>query len=92
VHGAASKCDRYLNCFQHERYLEVHVPRVCLQDGVVRQVKTDGAGRVKGYTLLFAALMPAFLRQNAVGGGAPDRGELASGRSNLRAICGSDAA
>lgn len=44
VHDTVSKHYRHLNFFQHERYLDVRVPRVKLPDGAVRQVEPDWVG------------------------------------------------
>lgn len=63
VHDTVSKRYRHLNFFQHECYLEVRVPRVKLADGAVRQVEPEWAGRLKGFTLLFEALVLALARE-----------------------------
>lgn len=57
VHDTVTKTYRHLNFFQHECHLQVRVPRVRLPHGAVRQVDPDFAGRLKGFTLLFEALI-----------------------------------
>jgi len=44
VHDTQAKRYRHLNFFQHECYLEVHVPRVKLPDGKVALFEPDWAG------------------------------------------------
>lgn len=63
VHDTVSKRYRHLNFFQHECYLEVRVPRVKLPDGAVRQVEPEWSGRLKGFTLLFEALVLMLARE-----------------------------
>ena len=58
-----SKRYRHLNFFQHECYLEVRILRVKLPDGAVRQVEPEWAGRLKGFTLLFEALVLMLARE-----------------------------
>ncbi|MBW2016510.1 MAG: hypothetical protein JRJ01_06665 [Deltaproteobacteria bacterium] len=43
--------------------LVVRVPRVKLPDGSVRLVEPDWAGRLKGFSLLFEALVPTLARE-----------------------------
>jgi transposase len=45
-----------LNFFQHERYLEMRVPRVRLPDGSVRLVEAKWVGQLDAFRLLFEAL------------------------------------
>ncbi len=63
VHDTVTKRLKHLNFFQHECYLEVRTPRVKLPDGSVRQVEPEWAGRLKGFTLLFEALVLALARE-----------------------------
>jgi transposase len=63
VHDTVSKRYRHLNFFQHECFLEVRLPRVKLPDGAVRQVEPGWAGKLKGFTLLFEALVLALCQQ-----------------------------
>ncbi|MBX2972159.1 MAG: ISL3 family transposase [Flavobacteriales bacterium] len=63
VHDTQLKRYRHLNFFQHECYLEVRVPRVKLPDGKVRLVEPAWEGRLKGFTLLFEALVMALCRE-----------------------------
>ena len=57
VHDTTAKSYRHLNFFQHECHLDVRVPRVKLPDGSVRLVEPPFAGKLKGFTLLFEALV-----------------------------------
>lgn len=63
VHDTVTKTYRHLNFFQHECHLQVRVPRVRLPHGAVRQVDPDFAGRLKGFTLLFEALILMLAQQ-----------------------------
>jgi transposase len=63
VHDTLTKTYRHLNFFQHECHLQVRVPRVRLPHGAVRQVEPDFAGRLKGFTLLFEALILMLAQQ-----------------------------
>ena len=54
VHDTVVKTYRHLNFFQHECHLQVRTPRVKLPNGSVRLVEPDFAGRLSGFTLLFA--------------------------------------
>lgn len=63
VHDTVEKRDRHLNFFQHESFLLVRTPRVKLPDGSVRLVELDWAGRLKGFTLLFEALVLTLARE-----------------------------
>lgn len=63
VHDTVEKRYRHLNFFQHECYLVVRTPRVKLPGGAVRLVEPDWAGRLKGFTLLFEALVLALSRE-----------------------------
>ncbi len=80
VHDMQEKRYRHLNSFQHECFLVVHTPRVKLPDGSVRLVKLDWAGRLKGFTLLFEALvLNPVSGDELFGHGTPDGRELAPG-------------
>jgi hypothetical protein len=59
VHDTGARRLRHLNFFQHECCLEVRPPRVKLPDGSVRTIEPEWAGRRKGFTLLFEALVLA---------------------------------
>ena len=63
VHDTLIKTYRHLNFFQHECLLEVRTPRVRLPDGSVNLVTPPFAGRLKGFTLLFEALVLLLARQ-----------------------------
>lgn len=63
VHDTVSKSYRHLNFFQHECVLTVRTPRVKLPDGSVRLVEPPFAGKLKGFTLLFEALVLALCRE-----------------------------
>jgi len=63
VHDTVEKRYRHLNFFQHECFLVVRTPRVRLPDGSVRLVEPDWAGRLKGFTLLFEALVLTLARE-----------------------------
>ena len=63
VHDTVTKTYRHLNFFQHECHLQVRVPRVRLPHGAVRQIDPDFAGRLKGFTLLFEALILMLAQQ-----------------------------
>ncbi|AWB35085.1 ISL3 family transposase [Orrella marina] len=63
VHDTVPKRYRHLNFFQHECYLEVRVPRVRTPDGKVRQIDPPWAGKLKGFTLLFEALVMSLCRE-----------------------------
>ncbi|MBW2128514.1 MAG: hypothetical protein JRH13_04035 [Deltaproteobacteria bacterium] len=63
VYDTVEKRYRHLNFFQHECFLVVRVPRVKLPDGSVRLVEPDWAGRLKGFSLLFEALVPTLARE-----------------------------
>ncbi len=63
VHDTVEKRYRHLNFFQHECFLVVRTPRVKLPDGSVRLVEPDWAGCLKGFTLLFEALVLALARE-----------------------------
>ena len=63
AHDTQIKRYRHLNFFQHECFLEVRVPRVKLPDGTVRLVQPPWAGQLKGFTLLFEALVLCLCRE-----------------------------
>ena len=63
VHDTVEKRYRHLNFFQHECFLVVRTPRVKLPNGAVRLVEPDWAGRLKGFTLLFEALVLTLSRE-----------------------------
>jgi len=63
AYDTATKTYRHLNFFQHECHLEVRVPRVKLPDGSVKQVEPPFAGKLKGFTLLFEALVMMLVQQ-----------------------------
>jgi len=57
VHDTVAKEWRHLNFFEHECYLKARVPRVKRGDGKVRLIMPPCSGVVKGFTLLFEALL-----------------------------------
>ncbi|GHV13298.1 ISL3 family transposase ISMac21 [Fibrobacterales bacterium] len=61
VHDTVEKEWRHLNFFQHECYLHARTPRVKLADGSVRLVTPPWAGKSRGFTLLFEALLMQLL-------------------------------
>ena len=63
VHDTVEKRYRHLNFFQHECFLVVRTPRVKLPDSSVRLVEPDWAGHLKGFTLLFEALVLTLARE-----------------------------
>lgn len=63
VHDTQTKRYRHLNFFEHECFLEVRVPRVKLPDGSVRLIEPPWAGKLRGFTLLFEALVLSLCRE-----------------------------
>ncbi len=57
VEQPQTKRCRHLNFFQHECFLEFSVLRVKQPDGRVLLIEPDWAGKLAGFTLLFAALV-----------------------------------
>ena len=57
VHDTRMKKWRHLNFFEHECYLEARVPRIRKKDNKVEIIKTPWEGKMKGFTLLFEALI-----------------------------------
>lgn len=57
---------RHLDFFQHECYIKARTPRVKLDDGSVQLVTPPWAGREKGFTMLFEALLLQLLKCMAV--------------------------
>ncbi len=53
---------RHLDFFQHECYIKARTPRVKLGDGSVQLVTPPWAGREKGFTMLFEALLLQLLK------------------------------
>lgn len=84
VHDTVTKTYRHLNFFQHECHLLVRVPRVTLPDGSVRQVEPPFAGRLKGFTLLFEALILLLAQQMPFAAVARIVGESAY---RVQAVC-----
>jgi transposase len=56
-HDTVEKSWRHLNFFQHDCYLTCRVPRVKLDTGKVRQIKTPWEGLNNGFTLLLEAFL-----------------------------------
>lgn len=52
-----NKTWKHLNFFEHECYLHARVPRVKLEGGKVKQIKTPWEGLSNGFTLLFEAFL-----------------------------------
>lgn len=63
VHDTVTKSYRHLNFFQHDCYLKVRTPRIKLPDGRVALVEPDWAGKLKGFTLLFEAMVLTLAQQ-----------------------------
>jgi len=63
VHDTQTKRYRHLNFFEHECFLQVRVPRVKLPDGSVRLIDPPWAGKLRGFTLLFEALVLCLCRE-----------------------------
>ena len=63
VHDTQAKRSRHLNFFQHECFLEVHMPRLKLPDGRVVLIEPGWAGKLSGFKLLFEALVLTLCRQ-----------------------------
>ena len=57
VHDTKEKTWRHLNFFEHECYLTARVPRIRKQDNKVEIITTPWEGKMKGFTLLFEALI-----------------------------------
>lgn len=57
---------RHLDFFQHECYIKARTPRVKLADGSVQLVSPPWAGREKGFTMLFEALLLQLLKNMPV--------------------------
>lgn len=53
---------RHLDFFQHECYLKARIPRVKLSNGSVKSITPPWAGRERGFTLLFEALLLQLLK------------------------------
>ena len=53
---------RHLDFFQHECYLKARTPRITLPDGSIKTVTPPWAGRERGFTLLFEALLLQLLK------------------------------
>jgi transposase len=57
VHDTTKKRWRHLNFFEHECYLTARVPRVRKKNKKVETIRTPWEGKMKGFTLLFEALI-----------------------------------
>ena len=57
VHDTKEKTWRHLNFFEHECYLSARIPRIRKQDNKVEIITTPWEGKMKGFTLLFEALI-----------------------------------
>lgn len=57
VHDTKEKTWRHLNFFEHECYLTARVPRIRKQNNKVEIITTPWEGKMKGFTLLFEALI-----------------------------------
>lgn len=57
AYDTSIKVWRHMNFFQYRCYLHARVPRVQLENGKVKQVKTTWEGGVSGFTLLFEAFI-----------------------------------
>ncbi|MEX3605385.1 MAG: helix-turn-helix domain-containing protein [Burkholderia sp.] len=63
MHDTVVKRYRHLNFFQHDCFLEVRTPRIKLPDGRVALVEPEWAGKLKGFTLLFEAIVLMLAQQ-----------------------------
>jgi hypothetical protein len=86
VHDTEIKRLRHLNFFQHECHLEVRVPRLRLPDGKVALIEPDWVGKLKGFTLLFEALVLMLAQQ--MGKYVLDNGIAVSQEKNRQASDG----
>ena len=66
VHDTVKKTWRRLNFFEHECFLHARVPRLKLDDGSVKLIKTSWEGKSNGFTLLFEALLLQLLSNMTV--------------------------
>jgi transposase len=68
VHDTTEKTWRHLNFFQYDAYLTARIPRVnCPNSGCgVKQISVPWARSGSGFTLLFEALIMAFVREMPV--------------------------
>ena len=57
VHDTVNKKWRHLNFFEHECYLNARIPRIRKEDNKVEVFKASWEGKMKGFTLLFEALL-----------------------------------
>lgn len=67
-HDTVNKRWRHLNFFEHECYLNARVPRVKINDGKVRLIKTPWEGISSGFTLLFEAIILQLVKNMTVHG------------------------
>lgn len=66
VHDTEEKTWRHLDFFQHAAYLTARVPRCRCDKHEVKQVQVPWARPGSGFTLLFEALLMAFMREMPV--------------------------
>ena len=57
AYDTSEKTWRHMNFFQYRCYIHARIPRVCLGNGKIRQVKAPWEGSAFGFTLLFEALI-----------------------------------
>jgi len=57
VYDTKNKSWRHLNFFQHECYLNARIPRIIKEDNKVEMIVPPWDGEMKGFTLLFEAML-----------------------------------
>ena len=57
VYDTKKKSWRHLNFFQHECYLNARIPRILKEDDKVELIAPPWEGKMKGFTLLFEAML-----------------------------------
>ena len=57
VYDTKNKTWRHLNFFQHECYLNARIPRILKEDNKVEMIEAPWEGKIKGFTLLFEAML-----------------------------------
>ena len=57
VHDTVQKSWRHLNFLQYKCYIKARTPRIKRDDGCVRLISPPWSGVVKGFSLLFEALL-----------------------------------
>jgi transposase len=57
AYDTKEKCWRHLNFFEHECYLHARIPRIKVNEKIIRLIKAPWSGVSPGFTLLFEALV-----------------------------------